>query len=97
MVPIMVEQMLRDLLEYHHVTVMTVAAVESVGQNTVTINGNCLPADTVLFATGTEKKALPLERELRDTHMEVFTVGDYANPSNIYSAVHSAYEIARNL
>lgn len=97
MVPIMVEQMLRDLLEYHHVTVMTGAAVESVGQNTVTINGNCLPADTVLFATGTEKKALPLEQELRDAHMEVFTVGDYANPSNIYSAVHSAYEIARNL
>ena len=97
MVPIMVEQMLRDLLEYHQVTVMTGAAVESVGKNTVTVNGKTLPADMVLFATGTEKQPMLLEQSLRDTHMEVFPVGDYVNPGNIYSAIHSAYEIARNL
>ena len=101
MLPIMVDQMLRDLIEHHGVQVITGAEIVSADEKSVEIlkDGESLavPAGQILLAVGTETAPQPLEAALRAAGLEVFPVGDYANASNIYSAVHSGYEIARNL
>lgn len=101
MVPIMVEQMLRDMLEYAGIEIITgctLLSVTTAGAEVSVCGNECLlEADTVVFATGMASNRTSYTDKLRDSGIEVFEVGDCTVPGNVYTAVHSGYEIARNL
>ena len=101
MVPIMVEQMLHDMLEYEKVDVLTSCKLKAVTGTYAEVStggeSKLLEADTVVLTAGMEPVKSCLAEKLRGSGIEVFEIGDFAEPGNVYTAVHSGYEIARNL
>lgn len=100
-VPIMVSQMINDLLPAYGVQVLTNHALKAVtNKGAVVICDNeekLLPSDNVVLAVGVKAEENSLLRELRGEKIRVYSVGDSSIPGNTYTAIHSAYEIARNL
>jgi 2-enoate reductase len=95
------ELMLRDLLKFHKVNVLTNTTVLEVTDDGVVLIDNCfqksaLPADTVVLAVG----LLPdqaLYRSLVGKIANVYLIGDARKAQNIMYAIWDANEVARNI
>jgi len=102
MVTIMVSQMIHDLLEYYRVTVLANTVIEHIdGEGAVirTCGGECkkIKAEVILAAGIETVSTEVVEKELWEKGIETYTVGNCQSVGNVYTAVHSAYEISRNL
>ncbi|MCJ7515507.1 MAG: NAD(P)/FAD-dependent oxidoreductase, partial [Dehalococcoidia bacterium] len=92
--------MLRDLLKFHNVNVLTDTCLLEVTDDGVTVDKSSekttLPADTVVIAVG-----LCPDRELyislKDSVPNIHLVGDAVEARNIMHAIWDAYEVARNI
>lgn len=97
-----VSMMLRDLLDYHHVNIMTghkIVSVTDAGalvENVLTGEQILLEADNVVFAIGLKPKA-SMVKDLMGSGIEVHEIGDGKQVSNIRQCTSEAYEIARKL
>lgn len=99
-VPIMVSQMLLDLIDKYKIRVKTNCTLSKVINDGVIVNNMCsetVHADTVIYAAGVKPAESDLERKLSGCGFAVYTAGSFSEPGNIYHAIHSGYEIARNL
>jgi 2-enoate reductase len=102
-VPLPNSMMLKDLLAYHKVEILTGYKLDSVnakGAVAVSTKGTGdkkeIEADSVVIAIGF--KALPsIAGELRENGIEVYEIGDGKKVGNIKTAVYDAYEIARSV
>jgi len=93
--------MLRDLLRFHQVKVLTNTALSEVTDDGVVVvekssKKATLPSDTVVIAVGLcpDKE---LYSSLKDSAPNVHIVGDAVEAQNIMHAVWDAYELARNI
>ena len=97
-----VNMMLRDLLDYNNVTIVTdhkIVAVNDEGavvENTQTGEQLTLEADNVVFAVGLKPKK-SMATELMNCGIDVYEIGDGVGISNIRTAVYAGYEVARKL
>lgn len=102
-VPLMQDMMIRDLLKYYNVNVMTGhkivainddgAVVESTSEpgKTVTVN-----ADTVVMAIGFKPRK-SLSEDFLGSGIEVHTIGDANRVGSVMTSIWDAYEVARDL
>jgi 2-enoate reductase len=94
--------MLRDLLNFNHVSVQASVAVKRITEEGVwaSINENgdeaVLLADTVALAVG-YKPNTKLYDQIRRERANVWLLGDARNVSTIMNAVWDAYEVARSV
>lgn len=102
MIPLMVVQAIPDLLKHYNVTLKEgykIKAVNDIGAVIVPSAGGAeetLKADHVIMSIGMKPRALQLS-ELYGCGKEIFVVGDAKKVGNVYTSVHSAYEIARSI
>ncbi len=100
-VPIMVSQMINDLLVEHKVNVLTNSALKEILSDGAVIASDGretkLTSDSIILALGMESAHNSIADELVGSGIAVYPVGDYAVTGNVYNAIHSGYEIARNL
>lgn len=100
--PIMIRQMMPELLAKYNVTCMTghqIVAVNDQGAVISPVAGGSdiqLDADRVIIAIG-RKRAKSFADELYGSGMEVYTVGDMDQVGNVYTCVTAAYEVARRI
>ena len=97
--------MLKDLLDYHHVTIITEAVVKEITEAAVVIKMNCcngendrdicaIPADSVVIATGYNADPLKLPgKDMKHVHI----IGDAVKAGNLMTAVHDAWNVAMNI
>lgn len=100
-VPTAVDTMLRDLLDYNNVNIITgkrIVAVTELGAVLKASDGSeeTVPADDVIFAIGL-KPAKGLLDELTGAGIELHQVGDCTGIGNIRTAIAGAYEIAKGI
>ena len=100
-VPTAVDTMLRDLLDYNNVNIITgkhIVAVTELGAVLKASDGSeeTVPADDVIFAIGL-KPAKGILDELTDAGIELHQVGDCTGIGNIRTAIAGAYEIAKGI
>lgn len=101
-VPTAVNQMLRELLDYKKVNIVTGNFISAVNDNgavirdRVTGEEKTIEADNVVFAVGLKPKK-SMAAELLGSGIEVYQVGDGSYVGNIRTAVADAYEVARKL
>lgn len=93
--------MLRDLLKFHQVNVLTNTSLSEVTDEGVVVvekgsHKTTLPADTVVIAVGL-KPDQELYSALKDSVPDIHIVGDAAEARNIMHAVWDAYEATRNI
>lgn len=98
--PFMNWDMLKDLLPYNNINVMTSTKVGKIDSDGVVVSNsegeNTLKADTIIAATG-YKSHNPLKEVLDKSDKETYNVGDSREVKNILQAIWDAYEIARNI
>lgn len=100
--PIMIRQVMPELLKKYHVTCMTgfqIDAIDDTGALVSPTGGGTpvqLPADRVIIAIG-RKSAPNFAKALYGCGMEVYSVGDMDGIGNVYTCVTSAYEVARRV
>jgi 2-enoate reductase len=98
--PPMNEWMLRDLLVFANVKIMTKARLSRVTDDAavVIVSGEerFVPTDTVIVAIGYKKNGSLME-ELKGEATEVLALGDARRVRNIRAAIWDAYEVARSL
>ncbi len=89
--------MLRDLLNFHNVTVYTGACLRKISQESVTITVNNeeihVPADQVLLSIGYQPDALAIDPEDTAVHY----VGDCTAVGNLLDVIWEAYETVQKL
>jgi len=100
-VPQAVDMMLRDLLDYHKVNIVTGNRITAVNEEGAVIqdkDGNLttIPADDVVFAIGL-KTNKSLVNELSGCGIELYEVGDGTGIGNIRTAIAGAYEVVRGI
>lgn len=102
MIPVMISQVIPDLLEHYQVDVRAGYKIESINDNGAVISPTAggdlvdVPADTVIMSIGMQP--IPSHAsELYGSGLEVYTVGDCHEVGNLYTTIHSAYEVARYL
>ena len=93
--------MLRDLLKFHQVNVLTNTALSEVTDDGVVVVDKSSPktmltADTVVIAVGL-KPDQELYSSLKDSVPNLHIVGDAVEARNIMHATWDAYEVARNI
>jgi 2-enoate reductase len=92
--------MLRDLLKFHKVKVLTETALCEVTDDGVVVekasNRTTLPADTVVIAVGL-KPDQELYNSLKDSVSNLHLVGDAIEARNIMHAIWDGFEAARNI
>ena len=92
------EQMLRDLLVYNNVEILTGASVSELtadGASVKTASGDkTVPADTVILAIGYDPNTT-LYNEMKDSNYETYVLGDCKSVRNIMDAIWESYEVAR--
>ena len=93
--------MLRDLLKFHKVNVLTDTALSEVTDEGVIVvdkssQKNTLPADTVVSAVGLVPDR-ELYSSLKDNVPNLHVVGDAVEARNIMHATWDAYEVARKI
>ena len=95
-----VRQMIPDLLDHHHVDVKCgwlIREVNDRGAVITSADGKTsqeVAADTVILSLGT--RANPdMKEEFKGSGIEYYTAGDAQKAGNVYTCVHSAYDIAR--
>ena len=98
--PFMNWDMLKDLLIFNNVRVMTSTKVEKIDSNGITVSNKdgetTLKADTMIAATG-YKPYNPLQKFLDKTNKETYNIGDSREVKNIMQAIWDAFEVARNI
>ena len=103
MIPIMVEQMIPDLLEHHKVNIMTGYKIEAINDNGAVVTNvetgekTELKADNVIMSIGMSSIPPKIKDELYGSGIKVFSIGDCSRVGNVYTSVHSAYAVARYL
>lgn len=100
-VPQAVDNMLRDLLSFNNVDIMTgnkIVAVNDKGAVVENKDGvqTVIEADDVVFAIGLRPNS-SLNKELSDCGIDVFETGDGTGVGNIRTAISGAYEITRGI
>ena len=103
MIPVMVAQMIPDLIKHYHVKTLVnykIVGINDVGAVVAPSTGagenQVLEADNVLMSIGL--RPLPsFAQELIGEGIEIYAVGDENRIGNIYTAVASAYEVARKI
>lgn len=93
--------MLRDLLKFHKVNVLTNTSLSEVTDDGVVVVEKSspktrLPADTVVIAVGL-KSDQELYSALKDNIPNLHIVGDAVEARNIMHAIWDAYEVTRNI
>lgn len=98
--PFMNWDMMKDLLPYNHIDVMTSTKIEKIDKNGVEVSNKAgekfIRADTVIAATG-YKSYNPLLNILDRSNKETYNVGDSNEVKNIMKAIWDAYEVAKNI
>ena len=98
--PFMNYDMLKNLLSYQRVAVMTgtgVSGIDSQGVHIVGRGGEgTLKADTVVSAIG-YKPYQPLQKAMESSAKECYNIGDSRQVQNIMAAIWEAYEVARSI
>lgn len=100
--PIMIRQMMPEMLAQHNVKCMTGYQIVAVNDQGALVKPTedgeevQLDADRVIIAIGREK-APSFAKELFGSGMEVYTVGDMDVVGNVYTCVTAAYEVARRI
>lgn len=92
--------MLKDLLNFNKVKIMTSAKVTEIDNEGVTVEHNDatvkVDATTVALAVGYKADTLLMD-ELSDSTADIYHIGDSKKVSNIMGAIWDAYEIARGI
>ena len=97
-----VRQMIPDMLDHYNVDVMASYMIKSVNDKGAVVapagggEDVQLEADTVVLSIGLRSNP-KLESELYGSGIEFYSVGDCEAPGNVYTCVHSAYDVARTL
>ncbi|MCH3963527.1 MAG: FAD-dependent oxidoreductase [Clostridium sp.] len=98
--PFMNYDMLKDMLNYNKVDIMTSSLVKEInGQGGVvnTKDGDkSFEADTIILSVG-YKSNNTLYHELCDVVDDIYVLGDAKNVKNIMYAIWDAYEVSRNI
>lgn len=99
--PFMNWDMLKDLLIYNKVNLLTSSKVKSIGDNQVVVetpNGEKnLPADTVVLAVGYKSNSALYDELNKNLEVPLYNLGDSREVHNIMSAIWDAYEVARSI
>lgn len=97
-----VRQMIPDLMKKYNVKKKTgymIHGVNDEGAVVVPSKGGdpeVVPADTVVLSIG--MRAIPtFEKELEGSGIETYSVGDATRAGNVYTCIHSAYDVARTI
>jgi 2-enoate reductase len=97
-VPGMNKVMLLDLLAFHHVDVLTGTRVESIQDSGACVSHDgramSLKADTIVLAAGL-KAENRLYRSLNGKTLNLYAIGDCAEPRNVLGAIWDGYEAGR--
>jgi len=93
--------MLKDLLVYNKVKIMTNTVLSEVTDKGVVVIDKSfakqeIPADTVVIAVGLKAKS-ELYDALADKYTDIYLIGDAREPKKIMDAIWNAYEVARNI
>jgi 2-enoate reductase len=98
--PFMNWDMMKDLLPYNDIRIMTSTKVEKIDSNGIIVsnrNGKSkLRADTVIAAIG-YKPYNPLQQALDKSKKETYNVGDSREAKNIMQSIWDAFEVAKNI
>ena len=102
MVTVMVSQMIHDLIEYYGIQVRTGCELLNVTEESAVVREGgtvcSLPADDIVLAFGMEETHdQSAELALRAEGIEAYSAGESRLTGNVYTAVHTAYEIVRSL
>jgi 2-enoate reductase len=90
--------MLKELLQFYQVEILTSARVEEITKAGVRVackNGAVkeIPADTVILSVGYDSFA-PLAEELKNEFKEVYVIGDANKVGNLMTVIKDAYDVA---
>ncbi|HWQ76811.1 MAG TPA: FAD-dependent oxidoreductase [Syntrophomonas sp.] len=94
------EWMLRDLLAYHHVPIITNAKLSAVTASGAVVSAQGteqeIEADNIIVAIGF-KSTCNLYEELKYDYPHIYNLGDSRQVRNIRAAIWDAYEVARSI
>ena len=94
------EWMLRDLLTFNKVELITNTCISKVTDTgaVVTSNGEekLIPADSIIIAVGFRSRNTLFE-ELKYDYSKIYNLGDGKKVRNIRAAIWDAYEVARSI
>ena len=89
-----------ELIRYLNIGMLTNSTVCEVTENAVIINNSgehkSIEADTIIYSVG-YRSDNSLYQTMYKKPIEVYNIGDSNEVSNVYNAIHSAYEIANNI
>lgn len=98
--PHMNQFMLEDLIKFHKIDIHTTATIENTNGKTVTIKKGDetfeISCDTLITAVGYNEND-KLFKELADSSVPIYNIGDSNKVHNIMFAIWDAYELARNI
>lgn len=99
-IPHMNDLMIRDLLRFHSVEILTGMRLSAVEENQICCKGTegeqKVPCDQVVLAIGYQAKN-DLFNQLKREYPSVYHIGDARKVRNIRGAVWDAYEVARSV
>lgn len=94
------EQMLRDLLAFYHVEILTNAGLKEVTETGAVVMADgrerSIPAHHVIVAVGYESTG-SLYQELKSDDIPVYNIGDSQKVRNIRGAIWDGFEVARSI
>ena len=94
------ETMLRDLLNFHQVNILTGASLTGVNHAGAVISMNkgeqTIPADSIILAVG-YKEDQTLYQQIKNNTFDTYLLGDARKVQNIMFAVWDAYEVSRHI
>ena len=92
------KKLLRDLLEFYHVQIITEAKLKEVTETGAVImtqgQERSIPAHHVIIAVGFESNG-SLYEELKNDYPDIYNIGDSLKIRNIRGAIWDAYEVTR--
>lgn len=99
---IMVAQMIPDLIEKYNIKVKANYKIMGITDEGAVVEPSAggpkevIPADNVVLSIG--MRSLPsFAAELKGSGIEVFDIGDCLKTGNVYTSIHSAYDVAKLL
>lgn len=98
--PFMNYEMLKDLLNYHKVEIITDTFITGVNEKGAIVKTKdverVLEADTIIMAVGYQSEN-KLYKEIKNVIGDVHILGDARKVNNIMYAIWDSYEVARNI